>query len=202
MAKHAPQAPTADQIALFDSPEAQAVIERIARLCAKKHGQAMNGLDIDDYRQMAAMGLLDACKRFRESVGKPFRNYAFQRVYGFVRDAMRTADEVGRSPRMRGAVGPTVRLDDEVCGSDLDRFLVLKDTLAAKPTPNRTANCEELDRALCNLSLAQRAVAFLTYGVGYTLRDVGHILGIDPAHAGELHESATVAMRTMRSRLF
>jgi RNA polymerase sigma factor (sigma-70 family) len=137
----------------------------------------LNGLDENDYRQLAAIGLLDACKKYRPSKGD-FRRYALQRIKGAIRDGIREADDVTRSLRAAGqAPGPRLRLDHPTVGSDADRALLLRDMIASRTQVDRMAAYDELRAALCCLPLEMRMAVYLSAVGELSDWEIGCLLG-------------------------
>lgn len=188
-------------IDLFNAEESRDLAERMARAYERKHG-SVSGFTLEDYHQLALLGLLEAAKRFTPELGHQFSHFAVRRIAGAIRDGVRQADEVKRYNRERGSVGPTVSLEHEVFSSDMDRFTWLKDLIAGHDVEDRTANCEELGAALGNLQFAQRAVIFLVHGVGLSQVQAASILGISALRVGEINQRAMDVLETTSASLF
>lgn len=62
-------------------------------------------LDVDDLRQVGAIGLIEASRRFDVSLGIPFPAYARQRIEGAMLDYLRSLDLVSRQHRREITAG-------------------------------------------------------------------------------------------------
>lgn len=169
---------TPKQRRLFDAHTH--IAERVARNVWHRT-PGLNGMDMDDYRQLGMMGLMQAAKRFRVSFGKPFERYASIRIAGYIRDGIRQADEVKRTQRAAGIKGPTVRLGEADFGSDGDRAMLISDRLASADDGGeaRRDAFDEIRQVLGGLPAEARAAVYLSRAYGLTYYEISCVLGLD-----------------------
>ena len=172
-------------------------VEKYAPLAEKvaghtwRHTPGLNGLDEDDYRQYAMMGLMDALRRFKPSTGSKFQSYAYRRIAGYIRDEIRKVDEVARSARRDGIKGATVRLDKNVCGDDGDGVIAMRYLIPA--CENKQDDLEaydEVDRLLGGLTRECRSIVFMRHVEGLSLWKIAKVLGVTQAYISELLDTA------------
>ncbi len=173
--------------------------ERVAREIHGRHG-TMNGLELDDYRQLALMGLCDSIIKYRPSRGK-FVRYAYKRIRGYVRDEIRKADEVGRSRRAAGQRGPVISLEHPVLSSDADRMVLLRDLLTSPKHSDRMATFDAIRLILDGLDRDARFVVFLTEVMELPQGQVASVLGIGTVQIGRIRKHALEYLRGRKSLL-
>ncbi len=100
-------------------------------------------VDRDDLARAGALGLVEAARRFDDSVGVPFQRFAAQRIRGAIIDAVRAADWAPRSvralarrldateQRLASELGRTPTMDEksEALGVSKDELYRLQDRL-------------------------------------------------------------------------
>lgn len=66
-------------------------------------------IDLEDAKAIGALALVEAAARFQSARGVPFEGYAYPRIAGAVRDAVRAhAPRVRRAPHIRARLGVPV----------------------------------------------------------------------------------------------
>jgi RNA polymerase sigma factor (sigma-70 family) len=180
---------TPQQAELF--AENAAIIDRAADAVWRRF-PGLNGLDLDDYRQFAALGLMRACQKFRPARGVPFAGYAWFRAWGTVMSGVRQADEVGRRRRADGLSGPKVSIErhgphgpsgDGQAGS-------LRDDLPAEPRACRVESFSDLRRALAGLPLPWRFVIWMAVGLEMPAWQIADVLGLGEERVCQIKDNA------------
>jgi len=176
--------------------EHQDTADRVACQTFQRVG-ALNGLHVDDYRQIALAELWKiAARRIPKNV--PAGAYFYNKLKGAVIQGIRDADEVGRSQRSRGKVGPTLSLDDSCGASRGGRLLLVRETLAAKHSGD--AAYDELGRLLTGLGASARAAVYLTEVQELTCTQAAAVLGMGPKELSELVRDSLAFLRAAPTR--
>lgn len=159
----------------------------------------LNGLDREDYRQYAMVGLIDAVKRYRPRRGE-FRRYAWQRIHGAVREGIREADEVKRMHRKAGMRAAKQILDSRI-DSDADRAVMLRDMIASSDSHrSRLDAFDEIQSILGALPRESRAVVYLHLADGLEPWQVGCVLGMTSERVNLTLDAALQTLSRSRIR--
>ena len=168
------------------------------------------GADRDDLVAWGVLGLVQAARRYRDDAGAPFGAYAARRVRGQVLDALRERDPLTRSARRayREAREHDASLPPPVIEVSLDRCVAAGleaadwgSAVAGRAGPGR-ARCrnEQWDRVareLRALDPVERKVLVLSFGRGYTLKEIGARIGLSESGVCRLRARA---LRHVRAR--
>jgi RNA polymerase sigma-32 factor len=129
----------------------------LAEKFARKYGK---GRDLDDVRQDAYIGLMQAARKFEPERGHRFATYAVHWMRASIFDAIVAGDEVrgprtqeGRSERLRGVVRATMLSMEMPVSPD---GLTLGDTLVSDdPSPEEiVTHAVDLDRRSAGIEVA------------------------------------------------
>ena len=150
--------------------------EGLARRLAKDYWRGIRavGLQPDDIRQMALVGLWAAVRCYDPAHGVPFEPYARCRIRGYIEDGIRTQ-------RKKARLGPLAEIPLE--GGDgppdaaerRDRVARLWLAVAELPKPHR-------DVVRCRLA-------------GGLLREAGAAIGVSESRACQLEREAVAVLR-------
>lgn len=168
------------------------------------------GADREDLIAWGVLGLVQAAQRYRNDAGAPFGAYAARRVRGQVLDALRERDPLTRSARRayREAREQDASLPPPVVEVSLDRCLAAGVEALdwgaapaghARPGRTRCRN-EQWDRVakeLRQLDPIERKVLVLSFGRGYTLKEIGARIGLSESGVCRLRARA---LRHVRAR--
>jgi RNA polymerase sigma factor (sigma-70 family) len=161
----------------------------LAEKAARRHYAAngsMNGMEVEDYRQYALMGLLKAARKYIPSKGR-FENFARRFCERGIMDGVRECDEVGRSRRADGIVGAVISLEGGATNSG--RMLTdFRDLLAARSKDDQVENYSRLRpvfRALKDDRL--RAILYLMDVLEVEAWRVADVFDITEAFVHTLH---------------
>ncbi|HUT11797.1 MAG TPA: sigma-70 family RNA polymerase sigma factor [Thermoguttaceae bacterium] len=160
-------------------------------------------IDRHEVRSAAHKALLEAVERFDPLRGVRFEIYAERRLRGEIRDVARRADrcsrhkrtlvrcyeetacqlahKLGRPPTDEEVIDETTWTVGDVVASQntIQYGDQVSDLVLASIPQSRTDRRRRialLDRATNHLDVEQKTVAYLLYGCGYTMREVGHLL--------------------------
>ncbi len=145
------------------------------------------------------VGLVQAARRFREDSPAPFAAYAARRVRGQVLDALRQRDPLGRAARRayREAVAADPAALPPILEVSLDRSV---DRGLEPPARSRCRNRTD-ERWLAvageirRLPRVERRILVLSFGRGYTLREIGARVGLSESGACRARARALRALR-------
>ncbi|HLZ48717.1 MAG TPA: sigma-70 family RNA polymerase sigma factor [Candidatus Limnocylindria bacterium] len=159
------------------------------------------GADREDLVAWGVLGLVQAARRYRDDAGAPFGAYAARRVRGQVLDALRERDPLTRSARRayREAREQDASLPPPVVEVSLDRCV------AAGMEPRQVVDCRtqqdhrwaRVARELRRIDPIERKVLVLSFGRGYTLKEIGTRIGLSESGVCRLRARA---LRHVRAR--
>ena len=168
------------------------------------------GADREDLVAWGVVGLVQAARRYRDDAGAPFGAYAARRVRGQVLDALRERDPLTRSARRayREAREQDASLPPPVVEVSLDRCVAAGleasdwgSAGAGQAGPGRTRcrdqQWDRVARELRALAPLERKVLVLSFGRGYTLKEIGAHVGLSESGVCRLRARA---LRHMRAR--
>lgn len=159
----------------------------------------------------AVVGLMDAVRLFNPEVPTPFKAYAYRRVVGHLRDAMRADTSFVHgylACRSRANPGRPIKLASlagffqprPVSRSEpmnpIQTGAGVRDPKQADPSERQDLR-DHLRLALKVLSKRQRLIVLLYHVEGLLLREIGQALGITESMTSVEH---TAAMALMRER--
>jgi RNA polymerase sigma factor for flagellar operon FliA len=164
------------------------------------------GADREDLIAAGVLGLVQAAQRYRGEVGASFGAYAARRVRGQVLDALRDRDPLTRSARRayREAQRIAEDLPPPYVEISLDRLAELGDGGIAAPdegvaeATHRDPRWHGVARELRSLTKMERRVLVLSYGRGFTLREIGVQVGLSESGVCRVRARA---LRRLRSAL-
>ena len=201
-----------------------------ARQLAARHARRSGGdLEIDDLRQLACAGLLEAIDRFDPGVGAPFRAFASRRIAGNISDGAGKSSERReqfafkrrfRSERLRSLAPDEV---DKLSTADaLDALAELAVSLALgfmieqaepevavqAPRPQASAyqslawkeTVQKLGAAIASLPPRESVIVRHHYLNGLTFDQIGDLLGLTKGRISQLHKGAMALLRGQLTR--
>lgn len=154
------------------------VMEHMDKLDGKV-GKWVNKLPlslVDEARSLCIMGLIDAVKHYIPTY-QGFWKYANMRIDGYVHDYMRREDWVARIDRKKHKDDPDFVIHEQIHIDKTD--LKIYQQLAEKdPRFKQIEDGEQVRKILRGLSRQEARVVQL-YGIdGYTMQEIGTIMGI------------------------
>ena len=168
------------------------------------------GADREDLVAWGVLGLVQAARRYRDDAGAPFGAYAARRVRGQVLDALRERDPLTRSARRayREAREQDASLPPPVVEVSLDRCLAAGaetfdwGTAGAGEARAGRTRCHDdkwlrVARELRHIDPIERKVLVLSFGRGYTLKEIGTRIGLSESGVCRLRARA---LRHVRAR--
>ena len=168
------------------------------------------GADREDLIAWGVLGLVQAAQRYRSDAGAPFGAYAARRVRGQVLDALRERDPLTRSARRayREARERDASLPPPVVEVSLDRCVAaglerLQQRVRPGPAwvapaePRSKEQWDRVARELRALVPLERKVLVLSFGRGYTLKEIGARIGLSESGVCRLRARA---LRHVRAR--
>lgn len=129
------------------------------------------GLDRDDLEQLGLLAAQRALESYQPGRGTTLRTWVAHRVRWHLIDVAREGTRSGRS-----RAEPRPGAGDDVAGVAVDC------TDPTRPVEVR----DELRAALGQLSYRHRCALALRYGQGYSLREVGRVLGVCESRACQI----------------
>jgi RNA polymerase sigma factor for flagellar operon FliA len=157
-----------------------------------------NHVDTDDVRSTAALGLVDAIRRFDPKRGVSFSTYAPHRMRGHVLDELRELDWVPRLVRSRKE--PAIGMQSmSGFAPDLRYPHEFPEAVDRREDPVRIAGDRDLWRRLREILTAKQVEVLDHYYRGnYTLKQIGQLMGLSESRVCQLHARA---IHTLRRRL-
>jgi RNA polymerase sigma factor (sigma-70 family) len=102
-----------------------------------RHGTLPPAIDVDDLAQAGLVGALEAARRWRPDGGAALRTFAYSRMVGAMRDAVRAAHHVDRRDVGRRGLVPLLPIASAAnvpaAGPSLERLLLTRELLAGLP---------------------------------------------------------------------
>ena len=231
-----PTGPDPDESALWrafkhggDAGAREALFNRhlpLANGIARRRSQRRAGglVELDDLRQWAITGLLDAIDRFDPARGAPFRSYAARRITGAILDGIAESSEVhsqiSQRNRLRyertrslveadaGASPPARALDALIeIAFGLAVGFMLEDTglYVEAGAPDLRANQYEtlsyrealrgVSDAVGKLPAREQTIIRRHYLEGLTFDQIGRLLGLSKGRISQLHRGAIAQLR-------
>lgn len=196
-----------------------------ARQIAARHFRDRTGgdLDLQEFRQLAYAGLLEAIDRFDPDRGVPFRGYAARRIAGSVLDGIAHVSELReqiafrnrlRSDRVRSLA---IRDADQLSSSDAMRalaeiatglaigFMLDSGLMASEETADRAPSAYEglawketvqrLRVALDELPDREQLIIRQHYLHGVAFDLIADLLGLSKGRVSQLHKGAIGRLR-------
>ena len=184
----------------------QPLVQRIARQ-ARTYAQSIGSTmtDLDDLVGIAQEGLVRAAESFDPTKGVPFSSYAWTRVMGHIKDALRDDDFLTR--RERQLVQAWLR------GEELDEHRARRAARLASQRPKSAAveaagevpgdsHVEDaalaqvqVQEALRVLGPVERAVLSYRYLGGMSLSAIGMLLQVTEGRVSQVHRAALRRLR-------
>jgi RNA polymerase sigma factor for flagellar operon FliA len=194
---------------------------KIARRC---HTQASGStVELNDVKQWASAGLLEAIDGFDQNKGTPFAAYAPRRIRGSVLDGLSRASEYHEQLSARArwrkqrldsltatidaaqpedALGKLVELAIGVAISFmLDDTTLYREENAPERGPSAYESLAwketlaALKRVVADLPDPERAVIRHHYGGELSFTDIASLLGVSKGRVSQIHRSALAALR-------
>jgi RNA polymerase sigma factor FliA len=175
--------------------------QNLVKMTANKMAQSFpNSVETEDLMSYGLFGLIDAIEKFDPDLGYKFETYAVSRIRGAIIDEMRSLDWVPRSVRAHDkesgkTSGTMIALDepmsseegtatygDSIYEDDWDRDMV--DTVA-----RQMADATEA------ISEREHLVLSLYYYNGFTLAEIGTILGVTESRVCQIHTKTISKLR-------
>lgn len=147
--------------------------EHLIRPIAARLARHLPGFPIEDLRQSGAVGLLEACAKFRPARGSSFPQFARARIRGAILDSLPRS-----KPLARSETAPEGSYEGE--------------------SPERGAEISEMEAMVEELPERQRVILELHYRREMSLRAAGRLVGISLAAATRREARA---MGTLRKRM-
>lgn len=197
-----------------------------SRQIAARHHRERRGSDVElqDLRQLACAGLLEAIDRFEPDRGVPFRSYAARRISGSILNGIAKMSEVREQiatrNRLRQERLRSLSLDGAQTASSADPMralaelavglaigFMLEDSalLAGEDQPDRRPNAYEslawkdllrrLHVEIDSLPDRERLILRGHYLDGVPFEQLGALLGISKGRVSQLHKAAIVRIR-------
>jgi RNA polymerase sigma-B factor len=210
----------------YDHPFIDALFDAHRHLCRRGARKFFRrGLERSDLEQVAAIGLVKACRRYDASAGTPFEAYAWVMILGELMHHVRDLEDAVRLPRwVRSLERPhadaserlTQRLgrepaDAEVAHelrvaprvvSDLRRALASRVSEHIEVASSHGArSADPVDRVLAERALAAvepsaRAIVIGIYVLGLSRREIARRAGMTARQVARAHDAALSRMRT------
>jgi RNA polymerase sigma factor (sigma-70 family) len=184
-----------EELGEFDEWREEA--ERVAlRLWQKMGKLPVNGMDLEDFKQAAIIGLWKALQTFNAKRQPSLRAHVQCTVRRRIQDAIRDCDEVGRELRKKGVYGPR-SLEDIVSagGCDDSGLKVLRELAASTDFDAQVDAYEAMDRLLAGLSLKHRTVMYMLVVAELPQWKVARIVGLAQARVHQLYHEAMKWLR-------
>jgi len=186
------------QVACFEAHRDLA--EKAARDIGDRQGY-LNGMDYEDYRQEALMGLCDGIARNRRPEHVSLRAYLYQRCKRAVLDGIRRWDELSRNQRAEGIKGPKFSLDHPLFGTDADRAVPLGALIESPRKADRDTVADAAEKLFFGLPATVRAILYLWFVYATPDRRIADILGLPPTAVTAMRKHAVEFIRGRRSPL-
>jgi len=153
---------------------------------------------VEDMRQWAVLGLLDAVEGYREGRGAKFETYAYRKMWCRMMDGMREQDGLSRVGRMwarkheKGSENRKAVMAGRL--SESRRFTDCRDGdkrneplgLAEEGVEPELDGRDEWNWLTDRLSRRTRLMMALYYREGMTLKDVAAMMGCSPSRVSQL----------------
>jgi RNA polymerase sigma factor for flagellar operon FliA len=191
--------------ALLDDPaNGERIIAHLAfarAVAARSLDPRCRGADREDLIAWGVVGLVQAARRYRGDLGASFGAYAARRVRGQVLDALRERDPLTRAARRayREAQRVSEDLPPPYVEISLDRLAELGDAGLAAPPSAAARHDVRWARVSCELrrlAPIERRVLVLSYGRGFTLREIGGEVGLSESGVCRVRARALRRLRT------
>lgn len=196
-----------------------------ARSIALRHFRGRSGADIelDELKQLAYAGLLEALSRFDPARGVPFRGYAARRITGSILDGVAKTSELreqfAHRRRVRRARAASLAPDEPAPQSAADTldqltelvtglaigFMLDKGMLVAEEEADDRPNAYEslawrqMTRRLVQevrlLPDRERTILEQHYGHGVDFQHVAVLLGLSKGRISQIHKEAIQRLR-------
>lgn len=160
-------------------------LDRLVNILAWRHSRASGG-DVDDCRQNAYLGLLDAARRYDPAVGCQFTTFAKYRINGAMIDADRANDQFCRRRYLSDVPIKTVELDNPELYTDAVSYVATQyDSTLRK---ERIALLVGYTRRYVGIREAQAVELY--FGCGLLMREVGKRLGVNESRISQMLSEA------------
>jgi len=170
--------------------------QHLPREVARTYARRWHDLELDDLVAVAQVGLLEAASRYDPRRGT-FERFAVYRIYGAIRDHLRTLDLRSRHERERGRVTGEVVARRTVPLSEIDQ-----QTMPAADgweQVHRAIDAAWLGRRLrarvADLPRRERTLIESHYWRGQRLQDMGPVFGVHASRISQLHARALRLLR-------
>ncbi|MBI3521897.1 MAG: sigma-70 family RNA polymerase sigma factor [Chloroflexi bacterium] len=161
------------------------------------------GAEREDLIAWGVLGLVQAARRYRSTAGAPFGAYAARRVRGQVLDALRARDPLTRTARReyKAARAADSELAPPYLEVSLDRCL----EHGLEPPQRSAAVCRSTQDArwagvracVRRLPALERRVIVLSFGRGYTLKEIGARVGLSESGVCRMRARALRRLRVI-----
>ncbi len=160
------------------------------------HRFAWSGLDFDDLRQCALLGLHRAAKKYEPGRGATFGTVAAWYMFSAIRKEIAATRSLVRVPEDRAAP-KTVSLDEH---GGLGTFLPSGDDDGPEVEAERAAERERVGAALGTLRERERFVLEHHFGINgagraHTLDEIAPMLGVSRARVWQIERRALARLR-------
>lgn len=185
-------------------------------------------LDLQEMRQFAYVGLLEAIDRFDPDRGVPFRGYAARRISGSVLDGLAHASElreqIGFRSRLRAerirslAAADTEAMSSEAAMRALSEiatglavgFMLDAGLAVSDDAPDRSPSAydglawketiQRLGAAIDELSPREKSVVQQHYMQGVSFDTIAALMGLSKGRISQIHKAAVTYLRSRLGR--
>lgn len=137
--------------------------------------------DVNDCIQSAIVGLIDAMNKYDESKGTKFKNYAFIRILGTIKDNLRKMSPVPRSIGKNVLYSRNTRsmsdIEDDIGYNEMQSLLGTY-TIDIEAEIDRRRLVSKVQAVLWQLKPKKYYVMYQYYIKEKTLKDIGNDLGL------------------------
>jgi len=148
--------------------------------------------DVDDLKQVAVIGLIDAARRFDPAYGVKFWTFALPRVTGKIKDYLRECDWVPRVSRQRDPHGQ-YRVQIPFSALTFGEERKVTEHAEACPVDNTSLSAEEILRLIP--SGRQRDCVRLYYFDGLSMKELGARWNVSESRAYQIYRKAIIGAR-------
>jgi RNA polymerase sigma factor (sigma-70 family) len=180
-----------DRNILFDhnSEMIYRVCENIARGRAAKG--TVNGMTVNDYCQAALMGVWRSLGKYRADKGE-LRPWVIQQARRAILDEIRKCDEVGRSRRADGIVGPQSSLESLAASATGG---VIRELTVSPRHADRLMAAEAIAQHLAGLDPQERMIVYLVEVLDHADFEAAAVLDLPVDVARDVHAAAMAKLR-------
>ena len=139
----------------------------------------------DDAESICIMGLIDAAKHY-VPLYQGFWKYASIRIDGCMRDYMRHEDWVARIDRKKHRDNPDFEIHEQVHLKPEEGIDIYQQLSFIDSRFQQIEDAEQVEKVLRGLTRQERRIVELYIYEGYTLREVGIVMGFSESRACQI----------------